>query len=103
VSAKNKKNLGIHFGLFLAEFLCVSAFTVELARALSGNELSWAYVFEWPLFAVYALYMWRKLLNEERNGPRPLVVPDQKSHDALERYNEYLRSVHDPTVEEHTL
>ena len=26
----------------------------QLHRALSGNELSWAYTFEWPLFAIFA-------------------------------------------------
>jgi hypothetical protein len=36
----------------------------QLHRALSGNELSWAYVFEWPLFAGYAVYMWWRLLHE---------------------------------------
>ena len=26
----------------------------QLERALGGNTLSWAYTFEWPLFAIYA-------------------------------------------------
>ena len=30
----------------------------QLERALGGNTLSWAYTFEWPLFAVYAIYVW---------------------------------------------
>ena len=102
MGAKNKKNLGIHFGLFLAEIICVSAFILELTRALGGNDLSWAYVFEWPLFAVYAIYMWRKLLNDDGSRPRSDVAPDQKSEASLQRYNDYLRSVHDDTVEGHT-
>ena len=36
----------------------------QVLRATSGNELSWAYVFEWPLFALYAVYMWWKLVHE---------------------------------------
>ena len=35
----------------------------ELGRAEGGNELSWAYVFEWPLLAIFAVYMWWKLLH----------------------------------------
>jgi hypothetical protein len=36
----------------------------QIHRALDGNSLSWAYVFEWPLFAAYAVYMWWRLLHE---------------------------------------
>jgi hypothetical protein len=96
VDASTKRILGIHFGLFLAEAICVSAFVLELHRALSGNTLSWAYVFEWPIFAVYALYLWRKLLNDERRGPRPSSpATPEESDDKLADYNDYLRRIHD--------
>jgi hypothetical protein len=36
----------------------------QIHRALGGNSLSWAYVFEWPLFAAYAIYMWWRLVHE---------------------------------------
>jgi hypothetical protein len=36
----------------------------QLDRALGGNELSWAYVFEWPFFAAYAVYMWWRFVHE---------------------------------------
>jgi hypothetical protein len=36
----------------------------QVHRALGGNDLSWAYVFEWPFFAGYAIYMWWRLLHE---------------------------------------
>ena len=35
----------------------------QVYRATGGNELSWAYVFEWPFFAAYAVYMWWRLLH----------------------------------------
>ena len=41
----------------------------QLDRALSGNELSWAYVFEWPFFAGYAVYMWWRLVHEAPDAP----------------------------------
>lgn len=93
---KTKNSLRIHSGLILAEILCVSGFLVELFRAESGNGLSWAYVFEWPLFGGYAVYMWRKLLKESREGisaPFNSSLPDV----ALKEYNAYLQSVHQPT------
>jgi hypothetical protein len=37
----------------------------QLHRAESGNELSWAYTFEWPLFAVLGAVFWVKTLKEE--------------------------------------
>lgn len=37
----------------------------QLHRALSGNELSWAYTFEWPLFALFGVYFWYKTVRDE--------------------------------------
>jgi len=37
----------------------------QLHRALSGNTLSWAYTFEWPLFAIFGVYFWVKSLRDE--------------------------------------
>ena len=53
-------------GLHLTLAVTLPAFTAlgwwQLDRALSGNLLSWAYTFEWPIFAGYAVFMWWKLL-----------------------------------------
>ncbi len=92
---KDKRFLGIHFGLVLAELICISGFSVELDRALSGNALSWAYVFEWPLFGGYAVYMWRRLQREEVGAERRRAGANSVATLAsLDEYNEYLRSVH---------
>jgi hypothetical protein len=37
----------------------------QLRRAESGNELSWAYTFEWPIFAICGVGFWVKSLREE--------------------------------------
>jgi hypothetical protein len=37
----------------------------QLHRALAGNGLSWAYTFEWPLFAVFAVVFWAKTIRDE--------------------------------------
>ncbi len=44
-------------------------FLWQLRRATSGNELSWAYVVEWPIFAGYAIYMWWTLVHEPTAEP----------------------------------
>ena len=48
----------------------------QLRRAMSGNGLSWAYTFEWPLFAVFAVVFWARTIRDEfrirRGGERPV-------------------------------
>jgi len=41
----------------------------QLHRALSGNGLSWAYTFEWPIFAVFAVVFWAKTIRDELRPP----------------------------------
>jgi hypothetical protein len=89
-------------GLHVAVVVSVPGFFVlgwwQLHRALSGNDLSWVYTFEWPFFAIYAIYMWWKLLHEEpglkvRFAParrRPSSTPNPKEDEELAKYNEYL-------------
>jgi hypothetical protein len=46
----------------------------QLHRALGGNALSWAYTFEWPLFACFAVVFWAKTIRDEfreRRGQLP--------------------------------
>ena len=37
----------------------------QFHRAISGNGLSWAYTFEWPLFAGFAVVFWAKTIKDE--------------------------------------
>ena len=86
----------------------------QIHRATGGNELSWAYVFEWPFFAAYAIYMWWRLLHavpegtappatadadvrrpdrgrDRRDRGPPAETPQEKQEDAeLAAYNDYL-------------
>jgi hypothetical protein len=47
----------------------------QVHRALGGNSLSWAYVFEWPFFAGYAIYMWWRFIHEAPPEPTPATQP----------------------------
>ncbi len=78
----SRRAIGLHVALVVS----VPGFFVlgwwQLHRALSGNELSWVYTFEWPFFAAYAVWMWWKLVHEEaapacqpRSSPRAAVRP----------------------------
>jgi hypothetical protein len=71
----------------------------QVDRALSGNGLSWAYVFEWPFFAGYAVFVWWKLVHDtfeqpapagdQRGSSGPGVEPSVED-DELAAYNRYL-------------
>jgi hypothetical protein len=49
----------------------------QFHRATGGNGLSWAYTFEWPLFAVFGAVFWARTIRDEyriRTGK----IPDPK-------------------------
>jgi hypothetical protein len=90
----------------------------QFHRAISGNGLSWAYTFEWPLFAGFGVIFWARTVRDEfaaRRGPtaaqvaaaaaeaaappllpagiglRPIEAPDDDADDSdLASYNNYL-------------
>ena len=45
----------------------------QFHRAISGNGLSWAYTFEWPLFACFAVVFWAKTIKDEFRIKRGLA------------------------------
>jgi hypothetical protein len=51
----------------------------QLHRAESGNALSWAYTFEWPLFAIFAVVFWVKTIRDEVRPPAPAGSADDVS------------------------
>src|ERR1700728_1159109 len=91
----------------------------QLHRAEGGNALSWAYTFEWPVFAAFGIVFWAKTILDEAKPKQdtseaaappaaapggaglslpgaggPLAVPggdDQPEDDPdLDQYNAYL-------------
>ena len=95
---KSKKILGIYAGFIFGEAICILAFFVEIRRATGGNTLSWAYVVEWPIFALYIVYMWHRLLRDERsaspNSEGTVETPEEPDSPALVALNKYFRAVH---------
>jgi hypothetical protein len=62
-------------GLHLAAVVLIGVFLLagwwQLDRARGGNLQSWAYVIEWPLFAVFVVAMWVRMLRDELRGDEP--------------------------------
>jgi hypothetical protein len=43
----------------------------QFRRAMAGNTLSWAYTFEWPIFAVFGAVFWAKTVRDELHPAKP--------------------------------
>ncbi len=85
----------IHTALVLAVVVCPAAFGVELWRALSGNALSWAYVFEWPMLLGIAVYLWAVMLRQEAGAPpsRLAAAPVSEDDPDLVAWRRHLEEV----------
>ncbi|MFC4334399.1 hypothetical protein [Salininema proteolyticum] len=43
----------------------------QLSRAQGGNALSWGYALEWPVFALFTLFLWIRQMRIELNQGEP--------------------------------
>jgi hypothetical protein len=46
----------------------------QFHRAESGNALSWAYTFEWPIFVTFGVVFWAKTIVDEWRHQSPRTV-----------------------------
>ena len=63
------KWLGWHVFVIVSVLVMLWLGGWQLRRAESGNSLSWAYTFEWPLFAIFAVVFWVKTIRDEVRPP----------------------------------
>jgi len=63
------KWLGWHALVVLAVLGMLALGDWQFHRAESGNSLSWAYTFEWPIFAGFAIVFWAKTIKDEFRPP----------------------------------
>ena len=98
---KGKEALRVHLTLLAGLTLCSVAFWFEIGRAERGNSLSWAYVFEWPLLGMFAVYMWWKILHPGREAmkvqrsTKPAIAPEFEG--MLAAWQDYQRDLNDQT------
>jgi DNA-binding transcriptional regulator of glucitol operon len=72
-------------GLHLIAIVLIGIFMLagwwQLARAQGGNLQSWAYVIEWPMFAIFVVAMWVRMVRDELRGETRqdpgTMVPDR--------------------------
>ena len=68
-----KQKLWLKITIFVAIPFCLWAGWFEFGRAQSGNWRAWVYTFEWPFFALLAIYLYRRLTN---GNPIRIPRPD---------------------------
>src|SRR5689334_3915356 len=107
----------IAWHLFVAAAFCGMLWLGDwqYRRAMDGNGLSWAYTFEWPLFAVFGIVFWARTIRDEFRAKRGIDtviqnayatdlpdgmgtvqiegVPDDADDPELASYNAYLRKL----------
>jgi hypothetical protein len=62
--------LGWHLAMVVAVAGMLALGYWQFRRAMEGNALSWAYTFEWPIFAVFAVVFWAKTIRDEFSPPQ---------------------------------
>lgn len=55
--------IGLHLAMLAWVGGCALATWWQVDRAASGNQLSYMYVFEWPVFAAAGAFCWWRLLH----------------------------------------
>ncbi|HEX3388156.1 MAG TPA: hypothetical protein VHT94_03880 [Streptosporangiaceae bacterium] len=65
------KWLGWHALMVLTVLGMLALGDWQFHRAESGNSLSWAYTFEWPIFAGFVIVFWAKTIKDEFRPPAP--------------------------------
>jgi|SRR5450755_2652886 hypothetical protein len=63
------KWLGWHALMVLTVLGMLALGDWQFRRAESGNSLSWAYTFEWPIFAIFVIVFWAKTIKDEFRPP----------------------------------
>ncbi|MBW8482507.1 hypothetical protein [Actinomadura parmotrematis] len=87
----------------------------QFDRAQAGNDRSWGYTFEWPLFAIFVVVMWIKMMRDDLASDgkpkEPQVIEEPagaavtreliRQHEAedpeLAAYNRYLARLNSET------
>ena len=86
----------------LVVFACLAAGAFELSRAIGGNSLSWAYVFEWPLFAGMAIFLcWRIWTGHSQLSGQGGSALGQDEQDKLAAWNRYLAELNSDAEQGH--
>ena len=109
-SRKQRKSYRLHLTAIAAIVLCLVLARVEYLRAIDGHDRSAGYAIQWPIFALLAVWMWRKLYRQGKNlqnseqtseadGDRIQIV-DSGDDAELNDWRSYLKRLEPPEYPE---
>lgn len=75
-----RRALLLHLTVVVVVPVFSGLFWWQVQRVREGNTLSWAYVFEWPIFTAYAMYLWWKLIHDQGGRGAGVPVAGRKFH-----------------------
>lgn len=77
------RHTSLHLTLLAGLLLCAVATLVEWRRAHEGHLAAWAYLVEWPVFAVAGGVIWWRLIHPATATPprTPTEVVDAEADD----------------------
>ncbi len=95
-------SLRLHATMLLGVAGCVAAGAFEYTRARAGHPVAWLYTVEWPMFAVFGIYVWWRLLHGEpadrRRRSLATAATDAPTDDVpdeqLIAWQQYLQRLH---------
>ncbi|WP_305789152.1 hypothetical protein [Symbioplanes lichenis] len=53
----------------------------QFTRASDGNSLSWGYTFEWPVFALFVVFLWFREVQQELRAGKPSAAEEPAAED----------------------
>jgi DNA-binding transcriptional regulator of glucitol operon len=68
----------------------------QYTRAAEGNALSWGYMFQWPVFAGFVVFLWVREVQHERRASRPAEPAPPTDPDAPVRIGRPVRVASGP-------
>ena len=101
----------LHCTVIVVTSLCLAAAWWQIGRARGGNDVSFAYALQWPLFAVIAVVYWWHLIHDDKpeeirarrtartaapGDEAPVALPPRRIEDEdekLRKYNDYLQEL----------
>ena len=102
-----------HALVWTAVAVCLALGWWQAGRAAEGNTLSWAYTFEWPLFAIFTIVLWVREMRATLRGEHPppakvaqaprrgpvITRREANLDDGDADYNRYLASLNEKEAE----
>lgn len=92
------RSLLLHLEVLIVAPGCAVAGWWQATRALAGNDLSWVYSVEWPLFAMLAIWGWWHLIHEDPEAYRRRKA-GRRAAAGAEQAAEGLSQARDPALQ----